>query len=274
VNTAALPALADPNRLRMVELLDAAPRSVGEIATRLELRQPQVSKHLQSLERAGLVRMHPLGRRRIYALRRDAFQELERWAAALAVGHPSERTLEHYQAAIDAERALAADPSRGRAARTFSFDRVMPAPAERVWDAWTSADEVRQWWSPAHFEVIECVVDPVVGGTLRVVIGEADGTRYVSTGRYLAVDPPRRLVFELAPLDDAGNPLFSVVQQVTLTRRGGGSRLRIRITATDPVPGAEPAMAGIHLGWEQLLHKLAVHLARREAVPRSSTSKR
>lgn len=262
MNPTVLAALADPSRLRIVELLHAAPRSVGEVATRLELRQPQASKHLQTLERAGLVRMHPLGRRRIYALRRDALQELERWAAELAVGHPSERALEQYQAAVDAERALTADPSRAHAARTFTFDRVMPAPVERVWQAWTSADDVRRWWSPAHFEVVDCVVDPVVGGTLRVVIAEADGSRYASSGRYLAVNPPRRLVFELAPLNDVGDPLFTVVQQLSLTRRGGETRLRIRITATDPVPGAEPALAGIQLGWEQLLDKLAAHLAR------------
>lgn len=263
MNAAVLAALADRSRLRIVELLHAAPRSVGEIATRLELRQPQASKHLQTLERAGLVRMHPLGRRRIYALRRDVFKELERWAAELAVGHPSERALEQYQAAVDAERALAADPSRAHTARTFTFDRVMPVPVERVWQAWTSGDEVRQWWSPAHFEVVECVVDPVVGGTIRVVIGEADGSRYASSGRYLAVEPPRRLEFELAPLNDAGDPLFTVVQHVSLTRRRGGTRLRIRISATDPAPEAAPALAGIQLGWEQLLDKLTAHLGRR-----------
>ncbi|MGL1442127.1 helix-turn-helix domain-containing protein, partial [Vibrio parahaemolyticus] len=40
-----LAALAEPNRLRIIELLGEAPRPVGEIATTLGVRQPQVTKH-------------------------------------------------------------------------------------------------------------------------------------------------------------------------------------------------------------------------------------
>ena len=76
MNATLLAALAEPNRLRIVGLLGAAPRSVGEIAAALRLRQPQVTKHLQTLERAGVVTVHPLGRRRIYALRRETLREL------------------------------------------------------------------------------------------------------------------------------------------------------------------------------------------------------
>ena len=50
-----LVALAEPNRLRIVELLGRQPRTVGEIAAALALRQPQVTKHLQTLEHAGVV---------------------------------------------------------------------------------------------------------------------------------------------------------------------------------------------------------------------------
>ena len=57
-------ALAEPNRLQMVELLREGPFAVGEIADRLGLRQPQVSKHLRVLGDAGLVAMHPLANRR------------------------------------------------------------------------------------------------------------------------------------------------------------------------------------------------------------------
>src|ERR1051325_7842962 len=83
--TPTLVALADPNRVRIVGLRHEAPRAVGEIAERLERRpprapravgesaerleppQPQATKHLQALQRAGLVTSHPLGTRRIYA---------------------------------------------------------------------------------------------------------------------------------------------------------------------------------------------------------------
>lgn len=72
-------ALAEPNRLHIVELLREGPLTVGEIAERLGLQQPQVSKHLRVLHDAGLVAMQPAANRRIYQLRPEPLQELDVW---------------------------------------------------------------------------------------------------------------------------------------------------------------------------------------------------
>lgn len=79
MNTSTLSALAEPNRLRIVELLRDRPFSVGEIATRLRIRQPQVSKHLHVLSEAGLVVVHPAAQQRIYQLQARPFKELDSW---------------------------------------------------------------------------------------------------------------------------------------------------------------------------------------------------
>ncbi|MEO8632746.1 MAG: metalloregulator ArsR/SmtB family transcription factor [Chloroflexota bacterium] len=76
---ATLIALAEPNRLRIVELLREKPCPVGEIAKRLRLRQPQVSKHLRVLSDAGLVDVRPVAQQRIYELRSAPFDELDKW---------------------------------------------------------------------------------------------------------------------------------------------------------------------------------------------------
>src|SRR4026209_1514363 len=65
--------------MRIVELLRQRPRAVGEIAEKLGLGQPQVSKHLKVLNDAGLVQVHPVAQQRIYALRTEPFNELDRW---------------------------------------------------------------------------------------------------------------------------------------------------------------------------------------------------
>ena len=75
----ALTALAEPNRQKIVELLRGGPRPVGEIAGKLHLNQPQVSKHLRVLSEAGVVEVHPIAQQRIYALRPQAFRELDQW---------------------------------------------------------------------------------------------------------------------------------------------------------------------------------------------------
>ena len=79
MNATILSALAEPNRLRIVELLRDNPYPVGEIARRLALRQPQVSKHLRVLSAAGLVLVHPAAQQRIYQLNGRSFQELNSW---------------------------------------------------------------------------------------------------------------------------------------------------------------------------------------------------
>jgi DNA-binding transcriptional ArsR family regulator len=74
-----LSALAEPNRLQIVELLRRRPLAVGEIVERLGLRQPQVSKHLRVLNDAGLVEVQPVGQQRIYRVRAQALKELDAW---------------------------------------------------------------------------------------------------------------------------------------------------------------------------------------------------
>jgi DNA-binding transcriptional ArsR family regulator len=74
-------ALAEPNRLRIVELLRQGPQPVGEIGERLRLRQPQVSKHLRLLREVGLVDVQPMAQQRVYGLQPEPFRKLEAWLA-------------------------------------------------------------------------------------------------------------------------------------------------------------------------------------------------
>lgn len=52
---------------------------MGEIAGKLRLNQPQTSKHLRVLNDAGWVEVRPMAQQRIYALRPQAFRELDDW---------------------------------------------------------------------------------------------------------------------------------------------------------------------------------------------------
>jgi DNA-binding transcriptional ArsR family regulator len=72
-------ALAEPNRFRIVELLRGGPRTVNDIGARLDLNQPQVSKHLRVLKEARLVEVEPRAQQRVYALRAQPLRELSDW---------------------------------------------------------------------------------------------------------------------------------------------------------------------------------------------------
>jgi DNA-binding transcriptional ArsR family regulator len=84
-----LQALADPTREAIVRCLAEGERSVGEIADRLPVSRPAVSKHLRLLEGAGLVSHRSEGTRNVYTLRPEALAALRDhidalWRHALA----------------------------------------------------------------------------------------------------------------------------------------------------------------------------------------------
>jgi len=74
-------AVSDPARRRILELLRVRERPVNELVDRVGLSQPGVSKHLRVLREAGLVRVRPEGRRRLYELRAEPLAELDAWLA-------------------------------------------------------------------------------------------------------------------------------------------------------------------------------------------------
>lgn len=72
-------ALAEPSRFRIVELLRSGGRTVNEIGARLDLAQPQVSKHLKVLRAAGLVEVEAQAQQRRYELRPQPLRQLHDW---------------------------------------------------------------------------------------------------------------------------------------------------------------------------------------------------
>lgn len=122
-------ALAEPNRLHIVELLRAGGLPVGEIGGRLGLAQPQVSKHLRVLKGAGLVSAEVRAQQRIYRLRPEPLADLHRW-------------LEDYRAlwderfaALDEVLAELSDPTSPRpavASAATGASSALPASPERT----------------------------------------------------------------------------------------------------------------------------------------------
>jgi DNA-binding transcriptional ArsR family regulator len=76
---AALDALGDPMRRRLLELLHTGPCPVGELAAQLPIGRPAVSKHLRVLEGAGLVEHRSQGTRNLYALAPDGLAGVQQW---------------------------------------------------------------------------------------------------------------------------------------------------------------------------------------------------
>ena len=80
---------------------------------------------------------------------------------------------------------------------TLRIQRTYRAPAQAVFDAWTSEQVIRRWWhAEVGWETSEAEVDLRVGGAVRVVMRDSEsGAEYGGGGHYTEIDPPRRLAF-------------------------------------------------------------------------------
>lgn len=84
-----LDALGNPVRRDLLRALRVTPLSVGELAERLPVSRPAVSRHLRLLEAAGLVEAYADGTRSIYSVRMQGFAPVREflddfWDVALA----------------------------------------------------------------------------------------------------------------------------------------------------------------------------------------------
>jgi uncharacterized protein YndB with AHSA1/START domain len=81
--------------------------------------------------------------------------------------------------------------------KTLRIERTFQAPAEAVFEAWTSEEVIRRWWQAERgWETTEAEVDLRVGGVVRVVMRDpARDVEYGGGGNYTEIDPPTRLAF-------------------------------------------------------------------------------
>lgn len=71
--------LGDPTRRHIVDELRSGEQAVGDLAAKVDIAQSGVSRHLRILGEAGFVQVRADGQRRLYSLRPEPFQEIDRW---------------------------------------------------------------------------------------------------------------------------------------------------------------------------------------------------
>ena len=80
---------------------------------------------------------------------------------------------------------------------TLRIERTFQAPAQAVFEAWTSEEVLRRWFHAGReWETPEAEVDLRVGGAVRVVMRDPEkGENHGGGGHYTEIDPPTRLAF-------------------------------------------------------------------------------
>jgi uncharacterized protein YndB with AHSA1/START domain len=143
-------------------------------------------------------------------------------------------------------------------AQEITITRVLDAPRELVWKAWTEPEQVAQWWGPrgTSASLASIAMDVRPGGAFRVTsVSEEGGPEITVAGVYREVVEPERLVFE-EPAEDAWHE--GAVSVLTLTDLGDGRTemvVHTTIQTTDEMRGA--AQAGMASSFDRLAEHLA-----------------
>ena len=78
---------------------------------------------------------------------------------------------------------------------TLEIRRTFNAPRQRVYDAWTKADQMKKWVGPGPMEAVVAEADVRVGGKYRIHLRNPNGTEHRAIGEYRVVDPPKKVVY-------------------------------------------------------------------------------
>ncbi|MBV9654824.1 MAG: SRPBCC domain-containing protein, partial [Acetobacteraceae bacterium] len=139
---------------------------------------------------------------------------------------------------------------------SLTLVRRIAARPSIVWDALTTPEGISCWWGPDAGPVLRAELDLRVGGHYRVRFRMLDGTEHETTGEYLEIEKPHRLLMSWRWLEGGGGP--------------GDSRVEFRLRPIDEgteftlthaqLPSDESAR-GHEWGWNGSLDKLRRHFS-------------
>lgn len=122
--------------------------------------------------------------------------------------------------------------TRPKAGTTLILKRIIAAPRDKVFDAWTSPAIIRLWFFPeGGYSSAIAEVDLRIGGKYRIGIRHPDNKLHVATGVYREISKPERLVFTWSWEHD---PIDTLVT-LTFTEKGGMTEMVLKHEAL-PTP--------------------------------------
>lgn len=141
--------------------------------------------------------------------------------------------------------------------RELVLSRLIDAPREKVYRAWTDAEILKQWFAPKPWSTPHAELDVRPGGANLVVMSDPDGNEFPNHGVYLEVVPNRKLVITdaySAAWEPSEKPFFTAV--LTFEDEGGKTRYTARALHWTVEDKEAHEKMGFHEGWGQCADQL------------------
>ena len=142
--------------------------------------------------------------------------------------------------------------------KELSLTRLIKAPREKVYAAWTQPELMKQWFAPLPFTTPIVELDLRVGGANKIVMQDVDGNQYPNHGVYLELVPNEKIVCTDAYTSawvPSEKPFMTMI--LTFEDEGGDTRYTARVVHWSEADREAHEQMGFHEGWGKCADQLA-----------------
>jgi uncharacterized protein YndB with AHSA1/START domain len=146
--------------------------------------------------------------------------------------------------------------------RELVLTRLIDAPREKLYRAWTDPELLKQWFAPAPFTTSVAELDVRPGGANLIVMRDPQGNEFPNRGVYLDVVENERLVFTDAyarAWEPSQKPFMTAI--LTFEDEGGKTRYTARVRHWTAADRETHEKMGFHEGWGRCADQLAALVA-------------
>lgn len=142
--------------------------------------------------------------------------------------------------------------------RELILTRIIDAPREKIFQAWTDPELLKQWFAPLPWTTPHAETDVRPGGMSLIVMRGPDGKDFPNSGVYLEVIENERLVFTDAytkAWEPSEKPFMTVI--LTFENQNGKTKYTARVRHWSVADREMHETMGFHQGWGQCADQLA-----------------
>ena len=147
--------------------------------------------------------------------------------------------------------------------RELVLTRIIDAPREKLFRAWTDPALLKQWFAPLPYTTPVAELDVRPGGANLIVMRDKQGNEFPNRGVYLEIVENERLVFTDAYSEawqPSQKPFMTVI--VTFAAEGGKTRYTARVRHWTVADRETHEKMGFHAGWGQCADQLTALVAK------------